>query len=151
MGLRVLTRKIKMDLISDEEDICTLLFAQVRARRACRLFLNHLKIHSGVTRAEMSRFADDLEAGKIEPGFKYSRRQFYAQVRRTLLSLGLIAIEQRLVSQQDFDIIQERLKAKYVPVRQPIPKRPPDGLNLVRLMWIICKSWNDEFCCRRLG
>jgi len=34
---------------------------------------------------------------------------------------------------------------KYVPVRQPIPKRPPDGLNLPKLMWTICKRWNDEF------
>jgi hypothetical protein len=34
---------------------------------------------------------------------------------------------------------------KYVPVRQPIQKRPPDGLNLVRLTWVICKRWNDEF------
>jgi len=40
---------------------------------------------------------------------------------------------------------QRDVVEKYVPVRQPIPKRPPDGLNLVRLMWIICKRWNDEF------
>jgi hypothetical protein len=93
----------------------------------------------------MSRFADDLEGGKVEKGFRYSRRQFYAQVRRTLLTLGLISIEQRLVSAQGFDIVSERVKEKYIPVRQPISKRPPDGLNLVRLMWIICKRWNDEF------
>jgi parallel beta-helix repeat protein len=37
------------------------------------------------------------------------------------------------------------VKEKYVPVCQPIPKRPPDGLNLPRLMWTICKRWNDEF------
>jgi parallel beta-helix repeat protein len=37
------------------------------------------------------------------------------------------------------------VKEKYVPVWQPIPKRPPDGLNLPRLMWTICKRWNDEF------
>jgi len=34
---------------------------------------------------------------------------------------------------------------KYVPVRQPIAKRAPDGLNLVRLTWIICRKWNSEF------
>lgn len=145
MGLRVLTRNIKMDLISEKQDVCELLFTQARARKACRLFLNCLKTRHGLTRAEMSRFADDLEVGKIEEGFRYSRRQFYAQVRRTLLTLGLVGIEQRLVSSQDFEIISEKLKEKYVPIRQPISKRPPDGLNLVRLMWIICKSWNDEF------
>jgi len=53
-------------------------------------------------------------------------------------------IEQRLGEKQDFDV-KTFVRAKYVPVRQPIPKRPPDGLNLVRLMWVICKRWNDEF------
>jgi len=145
LGLRVLTRKIRMDLTSEDEDICSLLFVQARARRACRLFLDYFRVQRSLTRTEMSRFADDLEGGKVEKGFRYSRRQFYAQVRRTLLTLGLISIEQRLVSAQGFDIVSERVKEKYIPVRQPISKRPPDGLNLVRLMWIICKRWNDEF------
>jgi hypothetical protein len=134
-----------MELISDEPDVCELLFAQARAQRACRLFLKNVKAGRGITRAELSRFAWDLNAGKIEQGFKYSRRSFYLQIRRTLLTLGLIAIEQRLVSAEDFDIISDKVKEKYVPVRQPIAKRPPDGLNLVRLTWIICKRWNDEF------
>jgi hypothetical protein len=141
VGLRVLTRKIKMDLTYGDEDICAMLFTQARAQKACHLFLDCLKANGGLTRSEMSRFADNLEIGKVEEGFKYSRRQFYAQIRRTLLTLGLIAIEQRLVSTEDFDIISDRLKDKYVPVRQPISKRPPDGLNLPRLMWNICKAW----------
>jgi len=33
---------------------------------------------------------------------------------------------------------------KYVPVRQPIAKRPPEGVYLPRLMWNICKRRNDE-------
>jgi hypothetical protein len=60
------------------------------------------------------------------------------------LSLELVRLNQ-LVSTHDFDLSSDRLKEKYVPVRQPIPKRPPDGLNLPRLMWIVCKRWNDEF------
>jgi len=62
-----------------------------------------------------------------------------------LLTLGLVAIEQRFETKQDFDLTVFVVREKYVPVRQPIPKRPPDGLNLPRLMWIICKRWNDEF------
>jgi transposase len=145
MSLRILTRKVKMDLTSNIRDVSELLFTQARAQHACQLFLEHLKISGGLTRAQMSRFASDLESGKIEEGFKYSRRSFYIQIRKKLLTLGLIAIEQRLVSVQDFDVVSDRLKEKYVPVRQPIPKRPPDGLNLPRLMWTICKRWNDEF------
>lgn len=114
-------------------------FAQNRTQRACRLFLNYLKGRGGLTRSELSKFAWNLEAGKIEKSFTYRRTSFYRQVRRVLLTLGLVAIEQR------FDAESNDVKEKYVPVRQPIPKRPPDGLNLVRLTWIICKRWNDEF------
>ena len=150
MGLRVLTRKAKMNLTSLNVDICELLFAQARARHACRLFLTTLKSSGGLSRAELSRFADDLEHGKIEEGFKYSRRQFYAQIRRTLLTLGLMAIEERFVGVFSQDLTPERrfhrdVVEKYVPVAQPISKRPPDGLNLPRLVWNICKAWNDEF------
>jgi len=139
-----------MELTSVDVDVYELLFAQARAQHACRLFLTSLKVSGGLTRSQLSRFADDLEHGKIEEGFKYSRRQFYAQIRRTLLSSGLVAIEQRFVGVPSQDLAPERrfhrnVADKYVPVRQPIPKRPPDGLNLVRLTWNLCKRWNQEF------
>jgi len=139
-----------MELMTTEGDIYSLLFPQKRAQHACRLFLEHLKRRGGLTRSELSRFAWDLQAGKIEEGFSYSRTRFYTNTRKTLLTLGLIAIEQRFVDAAEQDLAPERgrhrdVVEKYVPVRQPIPKRPPDGLNLPRLMWVICKRWNDEF------
>lgn len=150
MSLRVLTRRAKMELMTAEGDICSLLFPQERAQHACRLFLEHLKRCGGLARSELSRFAWDLQAGKVEKGFRYSRTRFYTNIRKTLLTLGLIAIEQRFVDAPEQDLAPERRRhrdvvEKYVPVRQPIPKRPPDGLNLPRLVWIICKRWNDEF------
>jgi len=139
-----------MELISAEGDICSLLFPQERAQHTCKLFLERLKRRGGLTRSELSQFAWDLQAGKIEEGFKYSRTRFYTNIRKTLLTLGLIAIEQRFVNALEQDLAPERVRRrdvveKYVPVRQPIPKRPPDGLNLPKLMWTICKRWNDEF------
>jgi hypothetical protein len=91
-----------------------------------------------------------LQAGKIEEGFKYSCTWFYTNIQRTLLMLCLIVIEQRFVDAAEQDLAPERgrhrdVVEKYVLVQQPIPKRPPDGLNLPRLMWTICKRWNDEF------
>jgi hypothetical protein len=150
MKLRVLTRKAKMELISAEGDICSMLFPQERAQHACRLFLEHLKRRGGLTRSELSQFTWDLQDGKIEKGFRYSRTRFYTNIRKALLTLGLIGIEQRFIDSPEQDLVPERgrhrdVVEKYVPVRQPIPKRPPDGLNLPRLMWIICKCWNDEF------
>jgi len=149
VGLRVLTRKAKIQLIPSEEDVCKLLFTRRKQQRACRLFLNYLKERGGLTRSELSWFAWDLEAGKTEKGFKYRRTSFYRQIRKPLLTLGLITIEQRFGEKQDFDVKSFVVREKYVLVRQPIPKRPPDGLNLPRLMWIICKRWNDEFLERK--
>ena len=145
MTLRVLTRKTKMSLIPSEEDICKLLFTRRKQQRACRLFLDWLKQRGVCSRSELSQFAWDLQAGKIEKDFKYRRTSFYRQIRKPLLTLGLITIEQRFGEKRDFDVKSFVVREKYVLVRQPIPKRPPDGLNLPRLMWIICKRWNDEF------
>lgn len=147
--MRMLTRKTKLELLTADSDICLLIFNQKRAQHACRLFLTYLKGKNGLTRVELSRFSWDLQRGKIEQGFKYGRGSFYSQVRRTLLGLGLIAVEQRF-SEKEIGLSPERSRQKdvvdkYVAVRQPITKRPPDGLNLVRIVWQICDAWNKEF------
>jgi hypothetical protein len=153
MSLRTLGRKIKMDILHQEGDICELLFNNKRAQHACRLFLDELKAKNGLTRTEFSKFAFALNQGSLiaDFGFEYSRTRFYVQIRRTLMILGLVGIQQRPADALDsgWDLKRPRSRRgvvdKYVPVRQPIAKRPPDGLNLVRLTWIICKKWNDEF------
>jgi hypothetical protein len=152
LSLRTLGRKVKMEILQQEGDVCELLFSNRRAQHACRLFLDALKAKNGLTRAEFNQFSKDLRDGKVESGFQYSRTRFYAQVRRTLLTLGLIGIQQRPVDVFAVDFVPERRRRmlsgvvdKYVAVRQPITRRPPDGLNLVRLTWIICDKWNREF------
>ena len=152
MSLRTLGRKVKMDILHQEGDVCEILFNNKRAQHTCRLLLEEIKRHDGLTRAELSKFAFDLGAGRVEAGFKYSRVRFYVQVRRTLLVLGLIGIQQRPIDDRLIvaDLMPERSRHrdivdKYVAIRQPIAKRPPDGLNLVRLMWTICDKWNREF------
>ena len=155
MSLRTLGRKVKMDILQQEGDVCELLFSNTRAQHACRLFLNKLKQKSGLTRTEMSKFAYALNQGSLTEdfGFEYSRTRFYVQIRRTLLTLGLVGIQQRPADSRDLSLSPERSRGarrggvvdKYVPIRQPITRRPPDGLSLVRLTWIICKKFNDEF------
>jgi len=66
-----------------------------------------LKERGGLTRSELSQFTWDLEGGKIEKGFRYSRTRFYTNIRRTLLTLGLIAIEQRFVDTSEQDLAPE--------------------------------------------
>jgi len=140
-----LTRKTKIELLSSDRDTCELLFLQKRTQHACRLFLNYLKGHGGLTRSKLSLFAWKFGSFKIQKGFKYKRTSFCRQIRKPLLTLGLITIEKRFGEEQDSDVKSFVVREKHVLVRQPIPKRPPDGLNLVRLMWIICKRWSDEF------
>ena len=150
MSLRILTRKSKMGLLPVEKDVCRLLFTSNRAQLACRLFLNEVKSHRGLSRHEMSKFATDLDEGKLQTVFTYSRTRFYREIRKTLISNGLLSLEARMVVNEELDLSPERRKRKsvvkkYVPVHQPITKRPPDGLNLPRLIWIVCEKWNREF------
>jgi hypothetical protein len=151
MSLRTIGRKVKMDILQQEGDVCELLFSNARAVHACRLFLDTMKRRGGLTRQEFQQFASDLRDGKVEDGFRYSRTRFYVQVRRTLLTLGLVGIQQRPADSYSEDLEPEKRRRprgvveKYVAVWQPIARRPPDGLNLVRLTWIICEKWNREF------
>ena len=149
--MRKIGRKIKIELLSEEGDIVEIFFSYKRTQKVARLLLNELKTNNGLTRVEFSKFAWELDKGNLKqaPGFKYSRGQFYARIRRTLLVWGLLGIAERPMKlewglipncHRHRDIIE-----KYVPILQPITKRPPDGINLPRLTWIICRKWNDEF------
>jgi hypothetical protein len=105
--------------------------------------LEELKTRNGLTRAEFSQWTWALSRGQVEEGFRFSRAQFYVQVRRVLLTLGLIGIERRVVQKEYFELKADCVKEKYVLVWQPVTKRPPDGVNLPRLCWVICKKWNE--------
>jgi hypothetical protein len=150
VSLRTVSRKVRMDLLHQDGDVYMLLFNGQRAQHACKLFLEVLRKRRGLTRAEFHQFTLDLAAGRVEAGFRYSKVRFYIQVRRTLLTLGLVGIESRPSDSRASDLEPELRRRrgiidKYVPVWQPISKRPPDGLNLVRLTWILCDRWNQEF------
>lgn len=152
MALRTISRKIKIELLQQDGDITNILFQYPQTQKACRLFLNTLKTRRSFTREELSKFSWDLLNKKIDPDFSYSRDGFYETIRKTLLTLGFITITHRpATAEHELRLEPERKNRRrdlielYVPVLQPIKKRPPDGLNFVRLSWIICKKWNDEF------
>ena len=148
MSLRILSRKSKLNLLPVEKDVCKLLFERQRAQRSCRMLLDEIKRHGGLSRSEMSSFAWKLDRGDF--GFSYARRSFYREVRKTLISAGLLSFEARFVDPPSLELSPECSKVrtvvrKYVPVHQPINQRPPDGLNLPRLIWVVCRRWNSEF------
>jgi hypothetical protein len=102
LALRTISRKVKMELLAEDGDITEMLFAHHTAQKACRMFLEELKLKNGFTRKEMNAFATALGSGKL--GHKYSRVRFYMQIRKTLLTLGLIGIQQRYV---DTHVLEE--------------------------------------------
>jgi hypothetical protein len=152
MALRTIGRNVKMDLLRQEGDICQIMFKYKETQKASRLFLNVLKEKGSISRADLSDFAWQLQKGEVEPGFLYTRTQFYRVIRPTLLTLGFIGIIQQVhvTTKTELQLEADKKRKRntdtvYVPIKQPIVKRPPDGLNFVRLSWIICKKWNDEF------
>ena len=144
MTLDPLSKKAFSELIQGETDICELIFTHSKTQRACRFFLEWLKTRSGAcTRSELSQFGRDLQSGKIELGFTYKRSNFYRLIRRRLLDMGFIALQPRF----DYNPSsrQGQYVQKYAPVRQPIPKRGPDGWSFYRLAWELCRKWNEEW------
>lgn len=142
MALIQIARKSRMTSIPEDTDICTLLFRNRKAMKACRLFLEWLKEgdlpYSGATRHQVSQFGRDLEAGLIERGFKYSRKSFYVTILRRLVNLGFIGLRDRWAN-------PGRPVEKYVPIYQPIPKNSPSRKNFWNIAWQICRKWNEEW------
>jgi hypothetical protein len=137
-----------MGLLPVEEDITKMLFSSRKTQHACRLFLNVLKERGSLSRRDVHQFSLDLMHGKIEEGFTFSRSHFYREIRHTLIAMGLVSMEARFVDPPRMELSPERkrrreVELRYVPVRQPIPVRPPVGLNLPRLIWVVCQKWND--------
>jgi len=86
------------------------------------------------------QFAKDLEQGKIESGFTYSIKNFYAKIRRRLLDLGFLTFDYKMDYNKGDKILV------YEPTVQPIPTwRGPPGWSFYRLSWELCTKWNDEF------
>lgn len=146
MRLRSITRATKLELFHSDEDFVSFLFVDRKTQLAARLFLKELKHRNGLTRAELSHFVGDLQHGKIEKGFTFSRSAFYTTIRRILLLVGLITIEQRAVNVSgEWSGSYGTVKEKYVPVIQPITRKPPDGVTFMRFAWILSKQWNNYF------
>ena len=138
MQIDRLARKGRLEALSEEKDVCALIFDYGKPRSACRLFLEWLKKNGErASRHEVSQFGRDLQAGMIREGFTYSRWSFYRTVLRRLVDLGFVELF------QGYDKGGRRWV--YAPIIQPIPTRPPGGRNFWNMAWQICERWNDEW------
>ena len=124
-------------------DALEILFPNKKTQTAARLFVNWLNENGGrATKNQVSRFADMLQEGKLRLGttpIKYSRRNFYLTVLKTLVNMGYI---QRNVPTWD----EKSRKTLYVYARNvfDIPKKPP-SVGFWRLSYYVCRKWNHMF------
>jgi len=129
--------------ILSAHDALEILFPNKKTQTAARLFVDWLKENGGrATKNQVSQFADMLQEGKLRLGanpVKYSRRNFYLTVLKTLVSMGFI---QRNVPTWD----DKSRKTLYIYARNffDIPKKPP-SVGFWRLAYYVCRKWNNMF------
>ena len=141
------TVRSHLRMLSEEKvmsnNIFEIIFPGIKSKKAAELFVKMLQKSNGkATKNAVSDFANNLQNGILmENGelFKYSRRNFYMTVLRTLVDMGFI--------QKNMPVWDtKRNKTLYVYSRNffDIPNKPPT-VGFWRLSYYICKKWNKLF------
>lgn len=132
-------KKAIFDLNLEKETIPEILFRHRKTQQACHIFLSWLKAKSEATPSEISAFARALEASKIDPLFKYSKKSLYASVIRRLRSLGLVGLEIRFDEKS-----KKRYRRVYTLIWQAIPSKAPQKMgSWNRFSWEFSRRWNE--------
>ena len=142
------TIKSHLRTLSEEKVMSTsnffeIIFPEKKTRIAAEQFSQSLAKNSGIaTKNLVSEFANSLHNGIILDNgnfYKYSRRNLYMTVIRTLLDMGFI---QRNVPIWDIS----RKKTLYVYSRNllDIPNKPP-SVGFWKIAYYICRKWNNIF------
>ena len=142
------TIKSHLRTLSEEKVMSTsnffeIIFPEKKTRIAAEQFSQLLAKNSGIaTKNLVSEFANSLHNGIILDNgnfYKYSRRNLYMTVIRTLLDMGFI---QRNVPIWDIS----RKKTLYVYSRNllDIPNKPP-SVGFWKIAYYICGKWNNIF------
>lgn len=124
-------------------DVTDTLFSNKKTRVAARIFLSWLKERNGqASKNAVSNFADMLASGKFSvngSAFRYSRRNFYLTVLRSLVSAGFVG---RNVPAWDGRL--KRTQHVYMRNIFDIPRKAP-SVGFWRLAYFICRKWNNSF------
>ena len=136
-------RMLSEEKVMSTQSVFDIIFPGIKTRRAAELFVKILYRSNGIaTKNSVSEFANNLQIGIIlEDGelFRYSRRNFYMTVLRTLIDMGFV--------QNNIPVWDEkRNKTLYVYSRNifDIPNKPPT-VGFWRISYYICKKWNRLF------
>ena len=136
-------RTLSEEKVMSTGNFFEIIFPEKKTRIAAECFSQLLTKNNGIaTKNSVSEFANSLHNGiTLDNGtfYKYSRRNFYMTVIRTLLDMGFI---QRNVPIWDIS----RKKTLYVYSRNllDIPNKPP-SIGFWKIAYYICRKWNDIF------
>lgn len=142
-------KSFSTERVMSADDALEIIFPATKTRKAARLLTLWFARKGGTaTRNALSKFADELSKGiEDQHGvrFKYSRRNLYMTVMRTLIDMGFI---QKNVPSWD----TSRSRTVYLYSRNifDIPKKPPT-VGFWRLAYYTCRKWNDMFLKEKTG
>ena len=124
-------------------DALEIIFPNRKTQIAARIFVKWLKEREGqAPKTAVSIFAEEMQNGNLENKgrpFKYSKRNFYLTVLKTLIAMGFI--------RRNVPVWDERSKRTlYVYMRNifDIPQKPP-SVGFWRLSYYVAKKWNKIF------
>ncbi|MBI2183528.1 MAG: hypothetical protein HYU39_01065 [Thaumarchaeota archaeon] len=144
LGVEVLMRvKFTEEKIMSAQDALEVIFPNRKTQLAAHIFVEWLKMQGGyASKNAVSRFADGLQKGDFmsnKTPFKYSRRNFYMTVLRTLVEMGFISRNVPVY-------VEKSGKTLYVYSRNlfDIPLKPP-SVGFWRLSYYVCRKWNELF------
>lgn len=142
-GHRSLKTRFSQETVHSASTTTEILFPKGRGRSAAEIFVNWLRDrNTQATKNAVSEFADKLEMGELTHNnkpFRYSRRNFYMTVLKTLVDLGFIQRNQPV-----WDERSKRTLFVYKANIFDIPQKPP-AVGFWRTAYYVCKKWNNIF------
>ncbi len=139
-GMRIVFSEEKIIGASDALEI---IFPNKKTQTAARIFVEWLKERGGqASKTAVSVFADEMQSGRLDGKgrpFKYSKRNFYMTVLRTLVSMGFVRRNVPI-----WDDRSRRTLYVYMKNIFDIPQKPP-SVGFWRLSYYVAKKWNKIF------
>lgn len=135
--------KFTEENIMSASDALEVIFPNRKTQAAAHIFVEWLKERGGyASKNAVSEFTDALQRGEFmnnKAPFKYSRRNFYVTVLRTLVDMGFMSRNVPVY-------VEKNGKTLYVYSRNlfDIPLKPP-SVGFWRLSYYVCRKWNELF------
>lgn len=130
--------KVEQRPVDREESLLDLLFFHRKTRKVARDLLEAMKANGGTfSQKQMGQFVKELEARK--PETRFSKRNFYPNILRRFIGMGLIA-ETTVLDERS----RKAVKVYQIQV-QPTTGHRPTRPSFLWLAYVASEIWNEEF------